>query len=85
MCLFGEGPNGFISLVYVGALNVGSINFTFDKDLKSNVKRSLQATNKLNVVRYDKDHAKAESNTILQDSKVLFFLSKLGGEGHSSL
>lgn len=53
VCLFGEGPNGFLSMIYVGALNVGSINFTFDKNLKSNVKRSLKETNQLNIVRYD--------------------------------
>jgi phosphatidylserine decarboxylase len=51
--LFGQGPNGFISLIYVGAFNVGSINFTFDKAMKSNVKRPIKETNQLNMVRYD--------------------------------
>ena len=31
VCVFGEYLNGMIALIFVGALNVGSINLTFDK------------------------------------------------------
>ena len=34
--LFGEGLNGFLALVFVGATNVGSIQLHFDSDLKTN-------------------------------------------------
>ena len=36
VCLFGEGNNGFVSLVMVGAMNVGSIVLHFDDQLKTN-------------------------------------------------
>lgn len=45
VCVFGEGKNGFLSLVYVGALNVGSINLSFDESLKTNQNRPYKETN----------------------------------------
>lgn len=33
VCLFGEGKNGFLSLIFVGAMNVGSIALHFDENL----------------------------------------------------
>eukprot|EP01017_Pseudomicrothorax_dubius_P040241 TRINITY_DN6272_c0_g1_i14.p1 TRINITY_DN6272_c0_g1~~TRINITY_DN6272_c0_g1_i14.p1 ORF type:complete len:334 (+),score=65.56 TRINITY_DN6272_c0_g1_i14:202-1203(+) len=36
IAVFGETPFGFMSVIFVGALNVGSITLTFEKDLKTN-------------------------------------------------
>eukprot|EP01017_Pseudomicrothorax_dubius_P037680 TRINITY_DN5554_c0_g2_i1.p1 TRINITY_DN5554_c0_g2~~TRINITY_DN5554_c0_g2_i1.p1 ORF type:complete len:203 (-),score=40.36 TRINITY_DN5554_c0_g2_i1:123-731(-) len=38
VALFGEWEHGFLTYVCVGALNVGSIEFNFDKKLKTNEK-----------------------------------------------
>jgi len=43
--IFGEWPEGFMSMVFVGAMNVGSIVLNFDPELQTNLKLRMPFTN----------------------------------------
>lgn len=47
--IFSKWKHGFMSLIFVGALNVGSIVLNFDKDLKTNQAIGLQ-TKKMKIL-----------------------------------
>lgn len=73
--VFGDWKGGFMSLVFVGALNVGSIELNFDPELKTNSKpstpfqpsliKSFKRINDITMTFEDFETQKKEPNGIL--------------------
>jgi phosphatidylserine decarboxylase len=61
--LYGKWLNGFFSMSFIGATNVGSISLNFDRDLKMGLKHSVLAQ------YYDKNYLKMTEDEIKDFNK----------------
>ncbi len=71
MSIFGEYVYGFISMVFVGALNVGSIDLNFDKSLKTNSVNT--SVTQFKVKQYFKDLNENTKKFLNDDSDLIEF------------
>ncbi len=61
MTLFGDWAEGYFSMTFVGALNVGSMTINFDSDLVTNKSKNIRSP-----FYFDKNYLKDNGNHSVQ-------------------